>query len=65
MAPLTFTEEEIEEIRQLFVSGVDEIEYRGRKIKYVDVESRLKIVQLARGAGKPYRRQAQLSRGLK
>jgi hypothetical protein len=65
MAALTYTAEELEEIRKLFVSGVRKVKYKDREIEYRDFAELVQIQATANGTGAGYRTFAQNSRGLK
>lgn len=65
MATLTYTAEELEEIRKLFVSGVKKVKYRDREIEYRDFQELVQIQNTANGAAGGYRTVAQNTRGLR
>jgi hypothetical protein len=65
MATLTYTAEELEEIRKLFVSGVKKVKYRDREIEYRDFAELVQIQATASGGATGYRTVAQNTRGLR
>lgn len=65
MATLTYTAEELEEIRKLFVSGVKKVKYRDREIEYRDFQELVQIQATAGGSSAGYRAWAVPSRGLR
>jgi hypothetical protein len=65
MATLTYTDEEIEELRKQAIDPVEEIQYRDRKVKYRSRAEIQEQLQVASGAGRGRRRYADNRRGLK
>lgn len=61
------SDEELEELRKVAVSGVQSIESDGRKVVYRSLDDQLRVLNEAAdaNAGKPRRRFASHSRGYK
>ena len=62
---ITATEEELEELRKVAVSGVQSVESDGRKVVYRSLDDQMRVIDVvtANATGKLRRRLAAFSRG--